>query len=655
MHLPYISLRKKLPLLLLFALLSTTLPLIYLSFNAITEDERMGYRNRVEDFFHLVKLVIENDKDSRELVKDLSIKDRTSTLRVISASFTYLLEDLLQKNAHTQEVRSILRNLESTVKAEYFLLQAQGEDFSTSIAGNGKKIPNLTTKMQESDGTLRDVLHTALQQEAGVTSFMPVENSSYDESMLVFAQRLGASNHVLLAISPLDDFYHIEETLAEKLYRNLKDSYDKLDILDDGFLIVYNAFTKKIEASAGEVPKEIHAFLMRPHAPKEAEYLHTENMGEFHVYTSNSIEQSYYFTVGLSQHTVFSLTTSLQNEQFPIFILILVLGTLLWPLCARASLNSLESLTKLARVLPQKDFTKDFPLNNFHLPLERGDEIGDLARSFANMSNLLHENVKSLVTATAQQSRLETELKAARTLQEDFLPKPLTPCPLRPYAIFAHLLPAREIGGDLYDYTMIDEDTLFFCIGDVSGKGMPSALVMGMTIILARAAVKMHMPPHEAMAFINSQLCQSNRQQMFVSLFLGQYNIKEGKVQFSLAGHPAPLIFGKHAARKVPVPHPNLVVGLMPDVTYDAHEIHLEAGESLLLYTDGISEAVNTQNNFYGEEKLLQLCDTLPPNSTVETIATTILDAVHVFAADTAQADDMTLVLLQKLSTPEKG
>ncbi len=648
----FFSLRKKLILLLLFAILCTTLPLIFLSFHTITEDARLDYHYRVSDFFQLISIIIENDKKSQELIKEFSIHDKITTIQSVSSISKPALQAFLQKDPQSPDILKLLKLLEEQIGAHFFLVQKKANTF---VSHSGEKATLLHALLQEKlseENTVEQALLTAYREQKSMNAVIAKHSSSSNKKRkpitreeLIYVEPLESSEYMLVSLTKIENFYSLEESLEEQLYKNLQKSYEHLDVLDDGFMVVYDAQDANIEASAGNIPQDIKDYFKKTgtkHFSHEATNL---DLGDFSVYISYPLEEKYYLVVGLSKNTINALTTNLQKEQLPIFIIVLLLGSLLGPLCARPALKALENLTRYAKKLPKHDFTKNFSSKQHLLPLKRHDEIGDLARSFSNMSNLLHKNVKKLISATASQSRLETELKSARALQEDFLPPPLPSCEQRPYSIHAHLLPAREIGGDLYDYRVLDDNTVFFCIGDVSGKGMSSALLMGMTIILAKAATHLKMSPSQSMAFINDQLCQSNQQKMFVTLFLGIYHIKERKLVFSLAGHPPPIIFGKEAAHRVAIEKPNLVAGLLSDITYDQHEVFLGQGENVLLYTDGISEAMSAQGEFYGEQRLIQLCDTVSNQG--EDIVPHIIKTVQNFAQNTPQADDMTLLLLR--------
>jgi phosphoserine phosphatase RsbU/P len=255
----------------------------------------------------------------------------------------------------------------------------------------------------------------------------------------------------------------------------------------------------------------------------------------------------------------------------------------------------------------------------------------------------------------AHLARMEEELETARQLQMSMVPAIFPQSSKeRPVEIFAMMEPAREVGGDLYDFFDGDDGTLFFLIGDVSGKGVPAGLFMARTknlirliTRLARDADGTALGPAEILGMVNRELCEDNAGMMFVTLFLGMARLDTGELQFCNAGHNPPYrINGKMVeAVTAVIGHP---LGLRTTSTYEAGRLTLAAGETLYLYTDGVTEAANRTNELFAEQRLEAVLREAAGNST-KVIVTAVGDAVQRFADGAPQSDDITTMALRWL------
>lgn len=259
------------------------------------------------------------------------------------------------------------------------------------------------------------------------------------------------------------------------------------------------------------------------------------------------------------------------------------------------------------------------------------------------MMNLLKE--RSLEKAKLT---MEGELSAAREIQMSLVPKTFPPVPVREeFSLYATLEPAKEVGGDLYDFYFVGHDRFFFMIGDVSGKGIPAALFMAVT----RTVMKAKMHPADAglgriVSNVNKTLCEGNDASMFVTAFCGFLDILTGNVTYINAGHNPPAIVkadGSVSFLKVPA---NLPLGVMDDMNYQEEKLHLEQGDTLVLYTDGVTEATNKHHAFFTEASFLNVLKGSNRTSTRGIVEKT-LTAVHQFAAGASPADDITLLALR--------
>ncbi|MDP2838670.1 MAG: PP2C family protein-serine/threonine phosphatase, partial [Syntrophales bacterium] len=278
--------------------------------------------------------------------------------------------------------------------------------------------------------------------------------------------------------------------------------------------------------------------------------------------------------------------------------------------------------------------------------VKSNDEVGDLSRSFDNMKTALKEYIANLAETTAAKERYESELKIARTIQMSFLPKNFPPFPENiEFDIYATLASAKEVGGDLYDFFLLDKDHLFFSIGDVSGKGVPAALFMAAAKTLMKGTAGRDMAPSEVLSRVNRELCLENDSMMFVTVFCGMLNFRTGEVLYSNAGHNPPLVLRPGQPPEwLPLPD-GFFLGTMEDSTYETRRILLASGEMLLLYTDGVTEAMNGEKAFYYEERLIRVAKDHERGSPEELVRE-ILQSVRDFAGSEPQSDDITLLAL---------
>ncbi len=275
------------------------------------------------------------------------------------------------------------------------------------------------------------------------------------------------------------------------------------------------------------------------------------------------------------------------------------------------------------------------------------DEVGELSRSFREMKDALKEYISDLAETTAAKERIESELKIAHTIQMSFLPKKFPPFPEKDaFEIYAALEPAKEVGGDLYDFFLLDDDHLFFSIGDVSGKGVPAALFMAVTKTLVKGIAKHDMTPAQTLASVNAELVIDNDSSMFVTVFCAVLNFRTGELAYCSAGHNPPLLLpAGEGPRWLEVP-PDFLLGVLEDASYRTTKISLAPGDVLLLYTDGVTEAMNEHKAFFSEGALLDAVGRCVDRSP-RALVTQLLEEVKAFAGNEPQSDDITLLALR--------
>ncbi len=251
-------------------------------------------------------------------------------------------------------------------------------------------------------------------------------------------------------------------------------------------------------------------------------------------------------------------------------------------------------------------------------------------------------NIKRLQVFSAEKERIANELNIANRIQRAMLPKTTVLPEHSNVELFAALTPAREVGGDFYDF-VVRGNKLFFCIGDVSGKGVPAALVMAMSISAFRMMSERDLLPDRIIAQMNNSLSRNNDYNMFITLFIGLLDLNTGKLLYSNAGHKPPII----DSQSLPI-IPNLPVGTFEDFDYTLQEITIPKGATLFLYTDGLTEAENDSKKQFGTERMQTIINnTMQEGATPEKLINRMTEAVHDFVGDTEQSDDLTMLALR--------
>jgi phosphoserine phosphatase RsbU/P len=247
--------------------------------------------------------------------------------------------------------------------------------------------------------------------------------------------------------------------------------------------------------------------------------------------------------------------------------------------------------------------------------------------------------------------RLEYELEHARQLQLGMVPSVFPPpTPDRPIATFASMVPAHEVGGDLYDFFDLDDGTICFLVGDVSGKGMPAALFMARAKSLIRIVTELidgTAGPAEIIARVNRDLCQNNSEMMFVTLFFGMLNQRTGSLKFCNAGHNLPyLLIGDTIGPVEDIKGP--VLGVRPNAHYQTGHLVMAPATTIYLYTDGVTEAMNEKDELYSEERLESVLRDVRGADCTEVI-NAVTTSVRTFVGNAQQADDITMLAIRRL------
>ncbi|MGD8895261.1 MAG: SpoIIE family protein phosphatase [Acidobacteriota bacterium] len=283
-------------------------------------------------------------------------------------------------------------------------------------------------------------------------------------------------------------------------------------------------------------------------------------------------------------------------------------------------------------------------------PVETRDEIGRLTRAFHDMRDSLKTYIRDLKETTAAKERLEGELKVARRIQADMLPKPTAGGPDEGYELAATLIPARAVGGDLFDHFR-DGRRVFFLVGDVSGKGVPAALFMARTKTLFEALATRDADPAAILAAANHNLCAENEAGMFVTAVCGMLDVTTGELTFALAGHDPPILVPAEGAPEPLQVEGGRVLGLIEGSDYPVNRLRLGHRDAIVMFTDGVSEAQNIDGGFFEIDRIVETIER-HRHEDVPAVTGALLEAVRDFAGEAPQSDDITLMTLRYLAPP---
>ena len=310
---------------------------------------------------------------------------------------------------------------------------------------------------------------------------------------------------------------------------------------------------------------------------------------------------------------------------------------------------AIRRITKPLDQLTQS--TSEISRGNLHVEmpeLKREDEMWQLRESFVHMQQSLREHIDQLTQTTAANERIKSELSIANNIQQSMMPKTHQPLPDRSdIDIYASLVPAKEVGGDLFDYYLY-HNKLCFIVGDVSGKGIPAALYMAMTMRVFRIACRHHInSAHEIAEAMGRTLAENNESNMFITAFIGVLDLETNKLGYCNAGHNQPLMVYPDGHCSLLQSESNIPLGILEHFDYEGDSMDFLVGTKMLVYTDGLTEAENPQKKQFGEDQLIHTVEDLTFLSSRE-IVTTLDSKVRHFANGAEQSDDLTILCISK-------
>ena len=317
---------------------------------------------------------------------------------------------------------------------------------------------------------------------------------------------------------------------------------------------------------------------------------------------------------------------------------------------AKRIVNPIEHMTKRIEEISGTDLA--FEMEDTY---RTKDEIEVLAEAFTTLSERTREYIEQITHITAEKERIGAELELATKIQADMLPNIFPAFPTRPeFDIYASMTPAKEVGGDFYDFFLIDDDHLGMVMADVSGKGVPAALFMVIAKTLLKYRSQMGGTPAGILEVVNNQLCEGNDADLFVTVWLAILEISTGKVIEANAGHEHPALCRNGQKWELVIYDHSPALAVMEDMEFEEREFYLKPGDSLYVYTDGVAEATNAENELYGNDRMVDALNQSPDAKPKEISANVDAD-VQKFVGEAPQFDDLTMLCLKYYGSQGKS
>ena len=285
------------------------------------------------------------------------------------------------------------------------------------------------------------------------------------------------------------------------------------------------------------------------------------------------------------------------------------------------------------------------------IDIHTGDEIEELADAVKKMDGDLHDYISRLSAVTKEKERIGTELNVAKRIQEGMLPRIFPPFPDRDeFDLYASMIPAKEVGGDFYDFFMVDDDHIALVMADVSGKGVPAALFMAISKVLIKTSVQAGRSPGESLERVNNQLLEGNDTGLFVTVWLAVIDIRTGKGVVANAGHEHPVVRKAGGDFEIVKYKHSPAVATIEGIQYKEHEFILEPGDCVFVYTDGVTEATNENMELMGEERMIEALNKYKDADSSE-ILPAVKSEIDIFAGSAPQFDDITMMIFEYRGT----
>jgi phosphoserine phosphatase RsbU/P len=667
------SINTKMLLLVFGILVSTALVLMLFTKRDLERKILEAEEHSVRNVIYLVKLNIENQYGSLLFHKLSTLEKRKAEMKKLTGVVISNIDRFQE-----QRKKGMLGEEEARVFALEWITTLRCEDDSCFFVydENG-------TVLAHPDGTvigknlsgLKDIkglslfgsmLETAKTRGAGTTIFTwhCVDRSKSSRKLGYFTYYPPLKWIVSTAVN-VEDIELDAQKRLDAIIHDLKKTFANVKIAEGGHLLLFKGNNELIihpslsgKALADAVNLLTGQLLLddlktaSQHPEQPMEYVlkgpNGEKQGPFVSYVQYFKTLDWYIASSMLKEELMIPVRKAVLQQISLIALIFVISICITFFLVRRISQPLKTLAAYARALPKHDFSApDVASEIKDLPVRFRDEVGNLAEAFLFMEEALRQYIIDLRETTAAKERIESELQIASDIQMSILPRTFPAFPERSeFDIYASIKPAREVGGDFYDFFFVDDHHLVFAIGDVSGKGVPASLFMAITRTLLKASASGETPPDEILERINGKLAEDNDACMFVTVFCGILDITSGEVIYANGGHNPPLtIVSGETVNYIAMPK-GMALGVMDDAPYACTRLMLQPGDVLFMYTDGVTEAMNPQNEIFSENRLQEALFALRSES-LEDMSRSLMQRILAFAEGAQQSDDITMIALK--------
>ncbi|KPQ06108.1 MAG: sigma-B regulation protein (phosphoserine phosphatase) RsbU [Rhodobacteraceae bacterium HLUCCA12] len=532
----------------------------------------------------------------------------------------------------------------------------RGRDFSTQTDIKGRSLPAAVEEDIALDGHAYILFDDSDADDT--------EGDARDGRRFAHFRDVPALDLYIGVSDRIDDVERYVETGVEATIDMLSETLADVSVVDTGFVFILNdaleivtppadwaapMLNRQDPASGIPIPELLAAAAQDGDATATRYTLPgPEASIDMEAYVSYFRPLGWYIVSTVPTAEINRPANALIRQQSVIFAIVLGIALLLAWLFALTLTGPLQRLTQYARRLPEQDFLHP---SGAHGALDRlvrtHSEVGALAQTLRFMEDELRDKIGVLLDATREKERIESELNIARDIQQGLLPKIFPPFPDNPRIdLHASLTPAQHVGGDLFDFYFLDDHRLLFTVGDVADKGVPSALFMAITKTLVKSASGQETDPALMMRRVNEALSTDNPRAMFVTLFVGILDIRTGWIEYANAGQNPPILVPASGDVSLVRPISGPPAGVLEGVAYDCLNLRLMPGDTLMVYTDGVTEAMNAANEEYGTDRLLALSQSLRGHG-ASGFVDGVLDDVRQHSGSALQSDDLTLLCLR--------
>ena len=643
------SLQAKVLLLSGLIFIATTASIIFFTQKDVKNAVLTTEQKNIENIKNIILLNVQGKYQNLLTAKIAFIKRRKYQLKSTSTVLKHSIDQLCgtrhMKSEKEAKEKAVTWLNSLNISSEIFLSDRSNRIFfDTNKNFQGKNLNNIN------DVKARPVSTSINGDNPVFDKFAVFSYKNSKNKKLAYLVKLSEWGWTL---GVTDDISKIEaetESKINDIIRVLKENFHQIKIAKTGTIFLFNHSGDILIPPSDKFAKAISEDSIKSLVKSPENHLFSRlilNGQKINAYTAHIKALDWYISALVPVEEIKASANRLAERLSAIIGGIFLFGFIILNIAVRRFSNPLKSLTLKLKDIPHKDLTsREFTLNienDFYT--KRKDEVGALAASFVYMFRELQKNINQLVATTVAKERIESELSVARDIQLGILPKIFPPYPDRDeFELHAYIEPAKEVGGDLYDFFLLDDDHLCISIGDVSGKGVPAALFMAITKTLIQTYCEIKKSISEIMTKINDVLSKDNPNCMFVTLLIGILNIRTGEFKYANAGHNPPLIkSGEKIFFQKGLSGP--VAGAMEMLQFKELSLRLKKGDVLFLYTDGVTEAMNSKEKLYSSERLQNLIGS-SKETHAEDIIETVKHDIKIFTGDEPQYDDITMLSL---------